>query len=347
MSYWTHYAHMQTITVSKGDVVRQGQQIGTLGGTGGWTPHLHFEVRTKDFPIADYTKGMTKDQVLDRYTDPLALIGANKLSMPCRWNAFGWNWLEWADYGTFQCYHPGVDLNWGYGDQDLGEPIYAIADGVVSDVKLNAPGGWGNHLLIKHEEEAFMQFNLYRIKGTETVYYQIFPVLDGLGFGDSLLIPVRSAEEFVSTFGPSAWGRIKDVDSWAGIGAPVTDIVAGQNAKISSLQSEVDQLTAKVADSSNSINLYDAKCTDLGQRLDVANGQITALQAQIDALNVQLSKATEVHPSPVETAPVQPSKPVDSVTPPAVPPAHEVPAPAKSWIQIVVEAIISIITGKK
>lgn len=42
----THYAHLNSITVSVDDDVSAGHQIGTVGATGNATgPHLHFEVR--------------------------------------------------------------------------------------------------------------------------------------------------------------------------------------------------------------------------------------------------------------------------------------------------------------
>ncbi len=43
--YLTHYGHMATITVTAGDTLTAGAQIGTEGSTGHSTgPHLHFEV---------------------------------------------------------------------------------------------------------------------------------------------------------------------------------------------------------------------------------------------------------------------------------------------------------------
>ena len=44
--YETLYAHMKTILVKKGEKVKKGQKIGTVGSTGSSTaPHCHYEVR--------------------------------------------------------------------------------------------------------------------------------------------------------------------------------------------------------------------------------------------------------------------------------------------------------------
>ena len=43
--YTTYYAHMSRITVTVGDIVEKGEQIGKVGSTGYSTgPHLHFEI---------------------------------------------------------------------------------------------------------------------------------------------------------------------------------------------------------------------------------------------------------------------------------------------------------------
>lgn len=48
----TLYAHLLSVTVSVGDVLMQGQQLGTLGNTGRSTgPHLHFEIRGAKNPF--------------------------------------------------------------------------------------------------------------------------------------------------------------------------------------------------------------------------------------------------------------------------------------------------------
>lgn len=51
--YVTMYAHMATISVSRGAQVRQGQGIGTVGDTGAYSrgPHLHFELHINGKPV--------------------------------------------------------------------------------------------------------------------------------------------------------------------------------------------------------------------------------------------------------------------------------------------------------
>ena len=47
--FYTKYGHLDQVYVKEGEVVVQGQQIGTMGNTGLSTGHhLHFEIRLGD-----------------------------------------------------------------------------------------------------------------------------------------------------------------------------------------------------------------------------------------------------------------------------------------------------------
>lgn len=47
----TSYFHLSEISVRQGQTVRQGEPIGAVGGTGGFSPHLHWEVRVHGVPV--------------------------------------------------------------------------------------------------------------------------------------------------------------------------------------------------------------------------------------------------------------------------------------------------------
>ncbi|MBD3238540.1 MAG: peptidoglycan DD-metalloendopeptidase family protein [Candidatus Moranbacteria bacterium] len=61
---------------------------------------------------------------------------------------FGWGYLEYTYGGV---YHPGEDWNGdGGGNTDLGDSVYAIANGKVV-YSGNCGSGWGNVIVVKHE----------------------------------------------------------------------------------------------------------------------------------------------------------------------------------------------------
>lgn len=60
----------------------------------------------------------------------------------------GYDYLQW----TGSVHHPGLDYNWGAGEQDKGKPVFAIASGLVEKcIYWNGKSrGFGNHIFIKH-----------------------------------------------------------------------------------------------------------------------------------------------------------------------------------------------------
>ncbi|MCH8230339.1 MAG: M23 family metallopeptidase [Chloroflexi bacterium] len=55
--------------------------------------------------------------------------------------------------------HLGEDWNWGYGDDDPGKPVFAVADGVVSFADEAGPA-WGGVVVIKHTAPQGSSFTL-------------------------------------------------------------------------------------------------------------------------------------------------------------------------------------------
>jgi len=72
----------------------------------------------------------------------------DKTCQPMKYTHFGYGWLEYARYGWRRVWHPAVDYNHGSPYSDLGDPLFAVADGIVT---YRAYGrGWGWHLFIIH-----------------------------------------------------------------------------------------------------------------------------------------------------------------------------------------------------
>jgi murein DD-endopeptidase MepM/ murein hydrolase activator NlpD len=64
----------------------------------------------------------------------------------------GLDWLEW--YETHKVYHPGVDFNYGYGNDDYGQEVYAPKGGFVEYVhgtEKNS-GGFGLFVILIHDD---------------------------------------------------------------------------------------------------------------------------------------------------------------------------------------------------
>ena len=76
-NFYTLYAHMTQRSVSAGDTVQAGQQLGTVGSTGNSTgPHLHFEIRTGGTSWLDATRQ-------DPYSTLAEIVGDSELGNVC------------------------------------------------------------------------------------------------------------------------------------------------------------------------------------------------------------------------------------------------------------------------
>lgn len=75
------------------------------------------------------------------------------LFQPMKYDHFGYHYGQLATYGVkpfqYTILHPGTDMNRGFGAQDLNDPLFAIADGVVTYKGWATGFGW--HLFIIHD----------------------------------------------------------------------------------------------------------------------------------------------------------------------------------------------------
>jgi len=62
--YVTRYAHLQSITVKDKTWIGRGQEIGKCGGSGGYSPHLHFALYKDGNPV--------KPEPMDGYNEPIS-----------------------------------------------------------------------------------------------------------------------------------------------------------------------------------------------------------------------------------------------------------------------------------
>lgn len=62
-------------------------------------------------------------------------------------NWSGFTFLDWDQSNNV--YHPGEDYNFGYGDQDLGQDVNLVANGIVIHTSRKTTG-YGNIIIVKH-----------------------------------------------------------------------------------------------------------------------------------------------------------------------------------------------------
>jgi murein DD-endopeptidase MepM/ murein hydrolase activator NlpD len=83
---WSQYAHLREMTVSEGQKVSRGDQVGTIGkgDKNKFVAHLHFEIRLRDLPAYKWGWKTEADrlEVLRSYAHPSDFISARRPGVP-------------------------------------------------------------------------------------------------------------------------------------------------------------------------------------------------------------------------------------------------------------------------
>lgn len=123
MARYLHFAHLLhgTFQVQTGKVYEKGTLIARVGKSGTSIAHCHFEVRKDLFGGYNYYPvWKTTWFVKDHYENPLEYLARPGIGKPMVYDHLGYNFLSWVG----NAFHPGIDMNRGAGNSDLGDPIY-------------------------------------------------------------------------------------------------------------------------------------------------------------------------------------------------------------------------------
>lgn len=167
-----HVAHLRSFAdgITVGTRIKRGDLLGYCGKTGTVSPHCHYEVtREKPKSWVGYVWGMTWEQIQKVYLDPMTYATD---VLPMKWTGFGYKFgsIITRNVGgkLEKSNHPGADLNWGSGDDDLGLPVRATTDGVIEYMGKNpTDGSWGNHLWWEEAKELEIPYPNHILQETE------------------------------------------------------------------------------------------------------------------------------------------------------------------------------------
>ena len=137
-----------------GTQIERGQLLGRVGKTGTQYAHCHYEgTLIKPKKWTQYVDGISKDEVLKIYFDVRLYIDKEN-QIPCRYDTYGgYDFLDPIidKSGKTIGFHPGVDINNGIGDADIGNPVMSPVDGEIAYIG-TLEGARGNHIWIEEKE---------------------------------------------------------------------------------------------------------------------------------------------------------------------------------------------------
>lgn len=88
--------------------------------------------------------------------------------LPGQGNWAGYEFMQW----TGDVHHPGLDYNWGAGEQDKGKPVFAIAEGIIEKTITwnGVTKGFGNHLFLKITLDKDIEIDGHKLKAGDIIY---------------------------------------------------------------------------------------------------------------------------------------------------------------------------------
>jgi len=146
------FAHNAKNYVHRGQRVKKGDRVGTIGTANGqWYAHLHLSV-SKGLTVEQifgYVRWWKLDKVKKYYEDPRKTVDKNKLfKLPIDEGHRGWGYLQKMGW---RYYHPGIDYNGlGGGNTDYGYRFYSPVNGKVV-FSGDRGGKWGYCVIIEEE----------------------------------------------------------------------------------------------------------------------------------------------------------------------------------------------------
>lgn len=152
-----------------------------------FSPKLIFPQATSfDFPVKPINNWWVKDQNEYRFGDK----------------------RDWGNgiYG----YHGGEDWNLKSGN-DTGQPVYAVADGIITKKNLISGGTLGSLLIIKHTPPSGTKFNVQEVNGT--YYHYQGSQVNSVSSVYMHIIPLSTMYESKPVFKGEQIGTICNLDS--------------------------------------------------------------------------------------------------------------------------------------